>query len=157
MGNRWVNKGNSERLYSLGLQNHCRCWMQIWNKKMLAPWKKKYDQRRQHIKKQRHHFTNKDLSSQSHGFSSSHVWMWELDHKEGWVPKNWCFQTVVLERTLESPLDCTEIKLWSTLNIHWCWSWSSNTLATWCKSQLTGKDPDAEKDWRQKEKGATED
>ena len=61
---------------------------------------------RQHIKKQRHYFANKGPSSQSYGFSSSHVWMWELDYKESWVPKNWCFWTVVLEKTLESPLDC---------------------------------------------------
>ena len=71
---------------------------------MLAAWKKSYDQSRQHIKKQRHHFANKVLCSQSYGFSSSHVWMQALDHKEGWAPKNWCFQTVVLEKTLESPL-----------------------------------------------------
>ena len=64
-----------------------------------------YDQPRQHIKKQRHYFVNKGLSSQGYGFSSSHVWMWELDYKEGWAPKNWCFWTVVLEKTLESPLD----------------------------------------------------
>jgi len=76
---------------------------------MLASWKKSYDQPRQHIKKQRHYFANKGLSSQSYGFSSSHVWMWELAHKESWVPKNWCFWTVVLEKTLESPLDCKEI------------------------------------------------
>ena len=77
---------------------------------MLAPWKKSYDQHRQHIKKQRHHFANKVSSSQSCGFSSSHVWMWELNHKEGWVPKNWWFQNVVLEKTLESPLDSKESK-----------------------------------------------
>ena len=65
---------------------------------------------RHHIKKQRHYFANKNLSSQSYGFSSSHEWMWELDYKESWVPKNWCFWTVVLEKTLESPLDCKEIK-----------------------------------------------
>ena len=70
---------------------------------MLAPWKKSYDKPRQHIKKQRHHFANKGPYGQSYGFSSSHVWMWELDHKEGWVPKNWCFHTVVLEKTLENP------------------------------------------------------
>ena len=77
---------------------------------MLAPWKKNYDQTRQHIKKQRHYFANTGPSSQSYGISSSHVWMWELDYKEGWVPKNWCFWTVVLEKTLKSPLDC-KIKL----------------------------------------------
>ena len=77
---------------------------------MLALWKKSYDKPRQHIKKQRQPFANKDPYNQSYGFSSSHVWMWELDHKEGWALKNWCFQTVVLEKTLESPLDCKEIK-----------------------------------------------
>ena len=70
----------------------------------------KSDQPRQHIKKQRHYFANKDPSSQSYGFSSSHVWVWELDYKESWTPKNWCFWTVVLEKTLESPLDCKEIQ-----------------------------------------------
>ena len=72
---------------------------------MLTPWKESYDQPRQHIKKQRHYFASKGPSSQSSGFSSSHVWMWELDYKESWVPKNWWFWTVVLEKTLESPLD----------------------------------------------------
>ena len=76
---------------------------------MFAPWKKSYDQARQHIKKQRRYFAEKGPSSESYGFSSSHVWMRELDHKEGWGPKNWCFWTVVLEKTLESPLDCKEI------------------------------------------------
>ena len=78
---------------------------------MLAPWKKSYDQPRQHIKKQRHFFANKGLSSQSYVFSSSHVWMWELDYKESWVPKNWCSWSMVLEKTLENPLDCKEIEL----------------------------------------------
>ena len=71
--------------------------------KRLAPWKKSNDQPRQSIKKQRHYFANKVLSRQSYGFSSGHVWMWELDYKESWVPKNWCFWPVVLEKTLESP------------------------------------------------------
>ena len=78
---------------------------------MLTPWKESYDQPRQHIKKQRHYFVNKGSSSQGYGFSSSHRWMWELDYKESWVLKNWCFWTVVLEKTLESPLDCKEIQL----------------------------------------------
>ena len=89
--------------------------------------------------------------SQSYGFSSSHVWMWKLDHKESWVPKNWCFWTVVLEKTLESPLDCKEIQpvptRKSVLNIHWkdwWWSWNSNTLATWCEELIHRKKPDAE-------------
>ena len=103
MANRWRKNGNSDRLYFLGLQDHGGGWLQPWNKKMLAPWKKSDDQPRQHIKKQRHHFADKGLCSQSYGFSSSHVWMWKLDHKEGWMPKNWCFWTVVLENTLVSP------------------------------------------------------
>ena len=76
---------------------------------MLSPWKKSYNQPRRHIKKQRHYFANKDPSSQSYGFSSSHVWMWELDYKASWVPNNSCFWTVVLEN-LESPLDSKEIQ-----------------------------------------------
>ena len=100
----------TDRLYFLRLQNHCRWWLDPWNEKILAPWKKSYDQPRRHIKKQRHYFADKSPSSQSYGFSSSHVWMWELDHKESWAPKNWCFWTVVLEKTLESPLDYKEIK-----------------------------------------------
>ena len=78
--------------------------------KMLAPWKKSYDKPRQHIKKQRHYLADKGPYSQSYGVSSSHVWMWELDHKESWALKNWCFRTMVLEKTLEGPLDCREIK-----------------------------------------------
>ena len=77
---------------------------------MLAPWKTSYDQPRQHTKKQRCYFANKGLSSQSYGFSSSHVWMWELDHTEGWAPKNWGFWIVVLEKTFENPLHCKDIK-----------------------------------------------
>ena len=73
-------------------------------------WKKNYDQTRQHIKKQRHYFANTGLFSQSYGISSGHVWMWELDCEESWAPKNWCFWTVVLEKTLESPLDLKEIQ-----------------------------------------------
>ena len=77
---------------------------------MLTPWKESYDQPRQHIKKQRHYFANRSPSSQSYGFSSGHVWMWDLDYKESWAPKNWCFSIAVLEKTLESPLDCKEIQ-----------------------------------------------
>ena len=129
--------------------------------KMLASCKKSYDQPRQHIKKQRHYFADKGPSSQSCGFSSSHVWIWELDHIEGWAPKNWCFWTVVLEKTLESSLVSQEIfsvnpkgnQSW----IFWSWRWNSNTLATWCENWLLRKDPDAGKDQRQEEKGMTED
>ena len=114
---------------------------------------------------QRHHFTDKGPSSQSYGFSSSHVQMWEMDHKEGWVLKNWCFQTVVLEKTLESPLDCKEIKSVHPKGNHpWILIIMTDTeaeaLLLWSpdvKNQLIGKDPDAEKDWRQKEKGEAKD
>ena len=99
----------SQTLFS-GLQNHCGWWLQPWNWKTLAPWKKRYDKSRQHIKKQRHHFADRGLYSQSYGFPSSHIWMWELDHKEGWVLMNWCFWNVVLEKTLESPLGSKETK-----------------------------------------------
>ena len=78
--------------------------------KSLVPYKKSYDQPRQHIKRQRNYFANKSPSSQSYGFSSSPAWMWELDYKESWGPKNWCFWTVVLEETLESPLDSKKIQ-----------------------------------------------
>ena len=76
---------------------------------MLAPWKKRNDKQKQHIKRQSHYFAYKDLSSQSYGFSSSHVQMWELDNEKGWAPNNWCLGTVVLEKTLESPLDSKSI------------------------------------------------
>ena len=139
---KWRQNGNSGRFYFLELQNQCTWWLQPWNWMMFAPWKKSYAQPRQHIKMQRHYyFADKGLSSQSYGFSSSHVWMWELDHKEGWAPKNWYFWTVVLVKTLESPLDSMEIKPVDfkgnlVPNIHWkdwCWSWSSKTLATCCE------------------------
>ena len=129
--------------------------------KTLAPWKKCYNQPRQHIKRQRHYFANKGPSSQSYGFSSSHVWMWELDYKESWAQKNWCFRTVVLEKTLESPLDSKEIKPDSPKeNQSWIFIGRTDAKAEtpilWLpdvKNWLTGKDPDAEKDWRREEKG----
>ena len=130
-------------------------------KKTLTPWKKSYDQPRQHIKKQRLYFVNKALSSQSYHISSSHVWRWELDSEESWVPKNWCFWTVVLENTLESPLDCKEIKPVNPKgNQPWIFTWRTDAeaLILWppdVKSQLTGKDPDAGKDWRREKKGTT--
>jgi len=165
MANRWGNNGNSERLYFWGLQNHCRWWLQPWNLNMLAPWKKSNNQPRQHIKEQRHYCTNKGPSSQSYGFSSSHVWMWELDHKESWALKNWCFWTVVLEKTLESPLDCKEIP---PVNLKGNQSWifigrpdaEAETPILWppdVKNWLIRKVPDAGKDWRQEEKGMIED
>ena len=127
-------------------------------------WKKSYDQHRQHIKKQRHYFANKGPSSQSYDFSSSHVWMWELEYKESWALKNWCLWTAALEKTLESPLDCKEIQL---VHPHGDQSWvfigkpdaESETPILWppdVKNWLIGKDPDAGRDWGQEEKGTTE-
>ena len=130
---------------------------------MLTPWKKSYDQPRQHIKKQRHYFANKGPSSQSYCFSSSRVWMWELDHKESWALKNLCFWTVVLEKTLENPLNSKEIKpVYPKRNQTWIFTGRTDTEAgapvLWppdVKRWLIGKVPDAGKDWRQ-EKGKTE-
>ena len=117
------------------------------------------------MKQQRHYFANKGPSNQGYGLSSGHVWMWELDYRENWVPKNWCFCTVVLEKTLESPLDCKEIQPVHPKGDQSCVFigrtdveaeipklWPPDT-----KSWLIGKDPDAGKDWGQEEKRSTED
>jgi len=132
---------------------------------MFAPWKKCYDQPRQHIKKQRHYFANNGPSSQGYGFSSSHVWMWELDHKESWALKNWCFWTVVLEKTLESPLDCKEIQpVHPKGDQSWIFIGRTDIEAETpiirpsdVKNWLIWKDLEAGKDWRWEEKGMTED
>ena len=129
-----------------------------------VPWKKGYDKTRQCIKKQRHYFSNKGPYSQSYDFSSSHEWIWELDHKEGWTLKNWCFWTVVLEKTSESPLDSKEIK---PVNPKGTQPWTSigrtdaeaEAPILWppdVNSELIGKDPDAAKDWGQEEKSNRE-
>ena len=135
-------------------------------KRCLFFWKESYDQLRQYIKKQRHYFASNGPSSQGYGFSSSHVRMWvKLDCKESWVPKNWCFWTVVLEKTLESPLDCQEIQ---PVHPKGDQSWifiertdaEAETPILWppdAKNWLIWKDPDAGKDQRQEEKGMTED
>ena len=122
-------------------------------------------QPRQHIKKQRHYFVNKGPSNQGYGFSSGHVWMWELDYKESWALKNWCFSTVVLEKTLESPLDCKEIQpVHPKGNQSWMFfgrtDAEAETPILWppdVKNWLIRKDSDAGKDWRWEEKGTTED
>ena len=124
-----------------------------------------YDQPRKHIIKQRHYFANKGPSSQGYGFSSGHVWMWKLDYKESWALKNGCFWTVMLEKTLESPLDCKEIQ---PVHPEGDQSWvfigrtdvEAETPIIWppdAESWLIWKDPDAWKDWGQEEKGTTED
>ena len=101
MAHRRRINGSSDRFYFLEPPNHCSWWLQPWNKKTVAAWKESYDEPRQDVKKQRYNCADKGPYSQSYGFSSSHVQIWELDHKEGWAPQNWCFQTVVLEKTLE--------------------------------------------------------
>ena len=131
----------------------------------MTPWKEHYDQPRQQIEKQGHYFVNKALSSQGYGFFSGHVWMWELDCEESWAPKNWCFWTMVLEKTLESPLDSKEIHpVHPKRNQSWIFigrtDAEAETLIHWppdAKSWLIWKDPDAGKDWGQEEKGMTED
>ena len=162
MANRKGKSGRSDKFRFLGLQSHVQ-WLQLWSLKLLAPWKET-DKPREHVKKQRHYFANKDLSSQTYGFSSSHVWMWELDHKESWALKDWCFWTVVLENTLESLMDCKEIQ---PVHLKGNQSWifiertdaEAETLILWppdAKNWLIGKEPNAGKDWRWEEKGATE-
>ena len=125
---------------------------------MLPPLKNSYDQPRQHIKKQRHYFANKGPSSQSYGFSPNHVWMWELDRKESWEPKTWCFCTVVLEKTLKNPLDSKEIKPINTKgNQYWIFIGRTDAEADapilWladANSRLIRKDYEAGKDWRRR-------
>ena len=131
---------------------------------MLASWKKSYDKPKQCIKKQRYHFANKSLSSQSYGFSCGHVWMWEVDYKEDWVLKSRCFWTVMWEKTPESPLDCKEIQpVHPKGNQSWIFIGRTNEAETpilWppdANSWLIYKDRDAGKDWGQEEKGTTED
>ena len=135
---------------------------------MLTPWKESYDQPRQHIKKQRFYFANKGPFSQGYGFSSCHVWMWELDYKETWVLKKWCLWTMGLEKTLESPLNCNKIQpVHPKGNQSWIFigrtDVNAETPILWSsippkwKNWFIWKDPDAEKGWRWEEKGATED
>ena len=143
MANRWGNSGNSDRLL-LGCSKITIGGDWSHEIKMLAPWKKSYDQPRQHIKKQRHYFTDKGPANQSYGFPSSHVWMWELDHKESWTLKNLMFlNSGVVEDSWESlgqqGDQTSQCYQRSTLNIHWkdwCWSWNSSILVVWCE-QLT--------------------
>ena len=163
MANRWGNNG--KHVFILGAPKLLQIvtaamkWKDPWS------WEKSYDQPRKHIKKQRHYFANKVLSSQSYGFSSMHVWMWELDYKESWAPNNWCFWTVVLEKTLESPLENKAIKpINPEGNQHWIFIGRTDVEAEapilWPpdgKNWLIWKGPDAGKDWRQEEKGTTED
>ena len=133
--------------------------------KDLTPWKKSYGQARQQIKKERHYFAYKGPSSQNYGFSSGRLWMWELEHKESWAPMNCCFWAVVLEKTLESPLDCKEIQ---PVHPKGDQSWvfigrtdvEAKALILWppdAENWLIWKDPDAGNDWGQEEQGTAED
>ena len=164
MANRW---GNSERLYFLGskITADGDCSYEIKRCLLLG---RKAMINLDSILKSRHYFANKGPSSQSYGFSSGHIWMWELDYKESWAPKNWWFWTVVLEKTLESPLDCKEIQpVHPKGNQSWIFigrtDAEAETSILWpphMKNWLTRKDSlekDAGKDWRQEEKGMTED
>ena len=168
MANRWVNSGNSGWLYFSGLQNHCRwcCCHEIQRCLLLG---RKVMTNLDSILKSRDitfsllHY--KGPSSQGYGFSSGHVWMWELDYKESWVPKNWCFWSVVLEKTLESPLDCKEIQpVHPKRDQSWVFigrtDVEAETPIVWLpdvKNWLIRKDCDAGKDWGREEKGMTED
>ena len=130
-------------------------------KRCLLLGKKTYGKPRQHILKQRYYFADKGLYSQSYSFSSCHVWIWELDHKESWVPQNWCFWTVVLEKTLESPLDFKEIKPVNPKgNQSWIFTGGTDAEAEapilWppdAKSWLIWKDSDAGIDWSRRRRG----
>ena len=165
MANRRENNGNSERLYFWGIQKSLQMVTAAQKLKDVYSLGEKLWQTRQHIKKQRYYFANKSPSSQSYGFSSSHVWMWELDYKESRAPKNWCFWTVVLEKTLKSPLDCKEIQpVRPKGDQSWIFIGRADAEAEipilWppdVKNWLIGKDPDAGKDWRREAKGMTED
>ena len=164
MGNRWVNSGNSVRLCFLGskitVDGDCshEIKRQLFLEEKLWPTWIAYS-------KQIHYFTDWGPSSQGYGFSRGHVWKWELDYEVGWVLKNWCFGTVVLEKTLESPLDCKEIQPvhsegYQPLDFFGRNDAKAETPVLWpphAKSWLIGKDPDAGRNWGQEEKGPTED
>ena len=159
------NYGNSERFYFGRLQYHCRWWLWTWNLKVLVLWKRSYDQLRQHMKKHRHYFANSGPSSQSYGFSSSHVgcesWTESAQKAEHWrmnAFELWCWKRLLRVPWTERRSNQSILKEISS-NIHWkyrCCSWNSNTLATWCEELTHWKDPDAGKNWRQEEKGTTE-
>ena len=156
------NSGNSERLYFAGLQNHCRWWLQPWNKKTLAPWKKVMTNLDGILKSRDITLPTKAHLFKAMVLSSSHVWMWELDYKESGAQKNWCFWTVVFEKTLESTLDSTEIKRVPPKgNQSWIFVGRTDAEAPvlWppdTKNWLNWKDPDAGKNWRREEKGTAE-
>ena len=160
MASRWGNNGNSGRLYFWGAPKSLQMVTIAMKLKDACSLEKSYDQPRQHIKKQRRYFANKGPSTRSYSFSRSHVWMWELDYKESWAPKNGCFWTVVLEKTLESTFYSKEIQLVHPKgNQSWIFIGRTDADAEapilWppdLKNWFIGKDPDAGKDWRLEEK-----
>ena len=157
MANRWGKIGNSGRFFSWAPKS-LRTMTAAMKLKDASPRKKSYDRPRQHFKKQRHHFVDKVLYSQSYNSSSSHVWMWELDHKKVWAPNNWCFQIVVLEKTLEGPLDSKEINQSILKEINAEYSLEGLILVLQYFGHLiqranSWEKTDAWKDWRQKKKG----
>ena len=165
MANRWGNNGNSDRSELFLAPKSLQMVIAAMTLKDIYFVKESYDQSKQHIKKQRHYLANKAPYRQSYGFSSSHVHMWKLDHK-GWAPKNWCFWIVVLEKILESPLDSkrSNQSILKEINSEWIFigrtDAKTEALILWppdANSRLTGKGPDAGKDWGQEEKGTTED
>ena len=145
---RYSLNGNSDKLYFLGLWNHYRWWVQLIGRKAMTNIDSILESR------------DKGPCNQSYGFCSIHVWLWDLDHEGGWAPKNWCFWTVVLEKTLESPLDCNKIQpVHPKENQSWIFNGKTDAKAKtpilWppdAKNWHIWKDPDAGKDWRQKEK-----
>ena len=165
MANRWGNTGNSTDFIFGGskITADGDCSHEL--KRCLFLRRKAMTNLDSILKKQRHHFANKGPSGQSYGFSGSHVWMWEWDYKESWRPQNWCFWTVVLEKTLESPLDCKEIQPFNPKgNQSWIIIGRTDAEAEipilWHpdgKNWLIGKDLDTGKHWRQEEKGTTGD
>ena len=165
MANRWGKNGNSERLHFLGAPKSLQMVTAAMKLRHLLLGRKAMTNLDSILKRQTHYFANKGPSSQSYGFSSSHVWMWDSDYKESWVLKNWLFWTVVLEKTLESPLDGKEIQpVHMKGNQSWIFVGRTDAEAeasrVWppdAKKQLIRKDPVAGKDWRQEEKEMTED
>ena len=164
MGNTWGNSRNCQTLF-LGAPKSLQMVIATIKLKRRLLLGRKIMTNLDSILKNSHYFANKGLSSQGYGFSSGHVWMWELDCEESWALKNWCFWTVVLEKTLESPLGCKEIQPAHSKGDQ---SWEfigrnvaeAETPVLWpphAKSWLIGKDPDAGRDWGQVEKGTTED
>ena len=165
MGHIWGNRGNSVRLYFGGLQNHCRWWLEAMKLRDACSLEGKLGPTYTAYSRAETLLCQQSPSSQGCGFSSGHVWMWDLDFKESWAPKNWCFWTVALEKTLESPLDCKDIQ---PVHPKGDQSWvfigrtdvEAETPILWpphAKSLLIGKDSDAGKDWGQEEKEMTED